>query len=872
MDETRDGKAVQGDAAVSGGSTALDFGQALKLEHATAGISPAPVSAAIAKLAPPDTETVERPIIGLALSGGGIRSAAFCLGVLQSLKANGPFAAIDYLSTVSGGGYTGAALIAGMEREDGKFPFSTEIGGSNQPDNDIADSRAVKEIRDRSRYLMPEGKFDLFISFAIILRGLMVNAVFIGAVPLLAAAITLFLNPRLTSGSTADILIAEPGWLATHIGETLWVSKSLAILFGLYLLFWAIGRSFREQRNADLSDPESRPATWAGRALLALIIVFFCELQPPIIRWVFQYLTRSGGETGLWQDISGIVTALSAGTGALAISWRWLMGAIQAASKSFGLGPQLKALTAKLVLFLLAAALPALIYVLYIWLVIAGAADEHGNLSMAPKLIKGLAVNGTLVGLSCIIALTLLLAITAWQIAFGPITKVPAKDGNDARPISPFFLTAAIFTTGAVCGYLFYQYSPFAVFEAHVGGGIYSFGGICLTIIAALFSENANSLHQLYRDRLNRAFAMGAEGGRSFLLSRLNDPFPSGAKRRPYPIINMAVNLQGSKHKNHRGRDADFFVVTPDHVGSDATGYADVRKFEKAEPHIDLAAAAAISGAAVGPEMGRFGVPLLAPTLAMLNIRLGYWARNPKFLADDASARKAGISDWRLNYIFREMFGRLHEGLSKVLLSDGGHIDNLGLYQLLKRRCDVIIVSDAEADPAMTFSSLIAVERFARIDLGVRFDLPFAAVRDSAIKRKKALAAGDLSASSDIWNHAAIGEIHYPKSKDENDPQEEKTGILLYIKASVTGDEKGYILDYEQRYPAFPHEPTSDQFFSEEQFEAYRALGFHAADRAWKTTDETPRWQLLMDALKEKIATAIKLAPKPIASSPPPRQ
>lgn len=853
MEETKDGKVVQGDAPASSSSTALDFGQALKLEHATAGISPSPLRASITDTASPEAETAQRPIIGLALSGGGIRSAAFCLGVLQSLKANGPFESIDYLSTVSGGGYTGAALIAGMEREDGKFPFSTEIGGSNQPDNDIADSRAVKEIRDRSRYLMPEGKFDLFISFAIILRGLIVNAVFIGAVTLLAAAATLFLNPHLTSDPAKGNLIPEPDWLASHIGSAFWGSKLLAIVFGLYLLFWAIGRSFREQRNADLSDPESRPAKYAGWALLGLIIVFIWELQPPIIRWVSLHITPSGGEHGLWQNISGIVTALSAGTGLLAISWRWLMGAIQAASKSFGLGPLMKALVAKAVLFLLAAALPALIYVLYIWLVLAGAADDQGHLDKAPELIKHFVSHETLVWRSCVVATTLLAAIALWQIKFGPITQFPARNGNEARPVGPFFWIGAILATGAFCSYLVYHLSALAMFQSRLGGAIYLFGGICLTIIAALFSENANSLHQLYRDRLNRAFAMGSEGGRSFLLSRLNDPFPSGGKRRPYPIINMAVNLQGSKHKNHRGRDADFFVVTPDHVGSDATGYAKVKNFEKAEPHIDLAAAAAISGAAVGPEMGRAGVPLLAPTLALLNIRLGYWARNPKYLADEASARKAGIDDWRLSYIFREMFGRLNEDMSKVLLSDGGHIDNLGLYQLLKRRCDVIIVADAEADQAMTFSSLTAVERFARIDLGVRFDLPFADLRDSILTRKKALEAGDLSATSDIWNHAAIGEIHYPESKDEKDPQAEKTGILLYVKATVTGDEKAYILDYEQRYPAFPHEPTSDQCFSEEQFEAYRALGFHAADRAWKTTDETPRWQLLMDALKAKF-------------------
>ncbi len=54
----------------------------------------------------------------------------------------------------------------------------------------------------------------------------------------------------------------------------------------------------------------------------------------------------------------------------------------------------------------------------------------------------------------------------------------------------------------------------------------------------------------------------------------------------------------------------------------------------------------------------------------------------------------------------------------------------------------------------------------------------------------------------------------------------------------MTGDEPDYVLDYERRYPSFPHETTGDQFFSEEQMEAYRALGFHAVERALTTTDD----------------------------------
>jgi hypothetical protein len=51
---------------------------------------------------------------------------------------------------------------------------------------------------------------------------------------------------------------------------------------------------------------------------------------------------------------------------------------------------------------------------------------------------------------------------------------------------------------------------------------------------------------------------------------------------------------------------------------------------------------------------------------------------------------------------------------------------------------------------------------------------------------------------------------------------------LVYIKSSLTGDENDYLFHYKRRYSAFPHEITVDQMSSEEQFEAYRAPGYHA--------------------------------------------
>jgi len=171
-------------------------------------------------------------------------------------------------------------------------------------------------------------------------------------------------------------------------------------------------------------------------------------------------------------------------------------------------------------------------------------------------------------------------------------------------------------------------------------------------------------------------------------------------------------------------------------------------------------------------------------------------------------------------FLWSEITGRLYENSDEVYLTDGGHIENLGVYELLKRRCKLIIVVDAEADPTLTFPSFIALQRYARIDLGVELELPWHKIQASTSQWMGTAPVGDGSPrASSNGPHAAIGKIDYGDGA---------RGWLLYIKSSLTGDERDYIRDYARRHRTFPHETTGDQFFSEEQFEVYRALGFHA--------------------------------------------
>jgi hypothetical protein len=236
--------------------------------------------------------------------------------------------------------------------------------------------------------------------------------------------------------------------------------------------------------------------------------------------------------------------------------------------------------------------------------------------------------------------------------------------------------------------------------------------------------------------------------------------------------------------------------------------------------------------------MGSATIKALVPTLAILNVRLGYWITNPAAVA--RTLKKA----WPLRlldkfYFVKELFGLLSEDSETVYLTDGGHIENLGLYELLRRRCKLIIAIDAEADPDMSFGSLVTLERYARIDFGLRIDLPWAALRDTSRQASaEILKSGGLPPNQAPHGpHCALGTIYYPRKAGETDDTN-STGVLLYIKASFTGDENDYVVDYKRRNPDFPHESTLDQLFTEEQFEVYRDLGFHAVNQAFNRVDK----------------------------------
>jgi hypothetical protein len=226
----------------------------------------------------------------------------------------------------------------------------------------------------------------------------------------------------------------------------------------------------------------------------------------------------------------------------------------------------------------------------------------------------------------------------------------------------------------------------------------------------------------------------------------------------------------------------------------------------------DLATAMAVSGAAASAHMGLDSMPTLVALLTFLNIRLGFWIRRP---GHNHFPEVPGFT-----CLMREMTGiAMSEKREWLNLTDGGHIENMATYELLRRRCKYVICVDGEADPAFTFPGLMTLVRHAQLDFGVRIEPHLDTIRP------------DLK-TNHSQAHATLCRIHYPPAADGRPAA---TGLLLYLKLSVTGNESELIRRYRTICPDFPHQSTLDQFFNEEQFEAYRQLGVHVTEGLFST-------------------------------------
>jgi hypothetical protein len=186
-------------------------------------------------------------------------------------------------------------------------------------------------------------------------------------------------------------------------------------------------------------------------------------------------------------------------------------------------------------------------------------------------------------------------------------------------------------------------------------------------------------------------------------------------------------------------------------------------------------------------------------------------------------------------YLVKELLGLTDARTKFVNLSDGGHFDNMGLYELIRRRCRYIIVNDGEQDQNLTFEGLAGAIRKCRID----FDTEICINVDEIRKKNEKGEPAEFSQA-----HFAVGTIHYPENRAN-------PGVLVYLKSSLTGDEPTDVLQYHSLDPLFPHQSTGDQWFDESQFESYRRLGLHIGSKLLKDQN-TADVDKLFEGLAEK--------------------
>jgi hypothetical protein len=374
--------------------------------------------------------------------------------------------------------------------------------------------------------------------------------------------------------------------------------------------------------------------------------------------------------------------------------------------------------------------------------------------------------------------------------------------------------------------------------------------------ISLRIGVNEFSMHHFYKNRLVRCYLgasrwasrkanwfTGFDSADDFPLSRLDNAAKAGSRPPypgPYPILNAALNLVAGRDLAWQERKAASFIFTPKYCGYDidrATlkkdkgrhwpdAYTPTRDYVNRNQGPSLGTAMAVSGAAANPNMGQATTSALAFLMTIFNVRLGWWLPNPRVRTWwDHAQPTLGLS-----YTGVELLSLTDDEKEFINVSDGGHFENLGVYELIRRGVPYIVACDAGQDSAFNLEDLGNLVRKVRIDFGVEIEIATDQIRDRHAKG---------------WSdtHCVVGTIHYlgvPKFSPNGririnsagEPLHE-TGLLLYLKPSITGDEPFDILEYYRRVPEFPHETTADQWFNESQFESYRKLGMHIAEKAF---------------------------------------
>jgi hypothetical protein len=836
----------------------------------------------------------DEDLFGICISGGGIRSATFGLGVLQGLSEKKLLSKADYISTVSGGGYIGAWLQGLASRDAAHYQ---ELLNPQRPP-EASSKDPITFLRKYSNYLAPRNglSLDALVIPLIWFRNMILNQIII--ISALMALYIALLAPASLLRHMANSISALPvpllviAALATavavcRIGHNLrriverefprsGASVSTEVVEE-HIGFWIAGPiSFAVLLLVFALAAKSQDYLKAAGFLVVFILVALLQIRGGFCNCYIKQRETVGDPIRKWLPwwhvfwMSGITATLLLllfiAIGSLTSDWApataygshlvmawapplYLCALIVGVGFHIGLMGRdfpdasrewLARLAALLVtylaiwaaLFALAVFAPLGVAKLLLWgkrwlvasgttawvlstimSVLAGKSSKSGEIDASRQQKQSTTIDliaryGPFIAISGFLA----------AVAFGTQLLLHPIPWNAAGTFLENFVPR------------YWDALPFSSFSWRFPLLLMAFLVSTFLVLSWRVNINEFSMHHFYKNRLVRCYL-----GASATKTRVRDPFTgfdpkddiplyklrfqAGAKatdRVPYPIVNAALTVTAGTELATQERKALPWFFTPHYSGffparSDEDRmarnplakpcYADSLLLGKG---VGLGTATSISGAAANPNSGFHSSPQTAFLLTLFNVRLGWWLGNP---TKETTFRMAGptLALW---WLVRELFGFADESSRFLNLSDGGHFENLGLYELVRRRCRYIIAIDAEADTDYRFEALGGAVRKCRTDFGVEIHIdPRPITPQNGVSR----------------THCVVGQITYPQEEGG------QTGFLLYLKSSITGNEPADVEEYRRENPEFPQQPTSDQFFSESQFESYRRLGLHVA-------------------------------------------
>jgi hypothetical protein len=755
----------------------------------------------------PFVKDVTRELSGIALSGGGIRSATFNLGLLQGLDQVDVLRHFDYLSTVSGGGYIGSFWSAWrMRQPDPQPPPAAQAPTFPRRADAEPESQPVRHLREFSRFLA--AKWGLFEIETWQLFAALATAV----VPVIGVGIAII---ALIMWFVLGVTAAGYAAWDSHMLLGRWICNAsdviaAEVLVGIIALLVLLGFERVTKRSEYPGGVEYPQKTYVTAVLTAIIVsaVVIAAVHRPNDK------PRSVQRQGHVKATSARV--FDAGGG-----WEYF--------ELFpGLHPRF---TDRARLFAPAVAWAVSMLLLILirthlsrWISEPRKGFYRAALDRVVARLLGMAVFWTVMLLFLFCAFILWSRyrslVAGWGAGVGAgsgwlytyaqrfLSRQPTRARAGflstllARYALPLLATTALVSIALAitCGlYTAIDSQSQLIAWATVAGPV-----VVIAFAVFFYNPNEIGMHSFYRSRLARAY-LGASVEATAAANRQSterihdDVLMSKLKKSaPLHLVCCAANDLAGDHLANLSRGARSATFSPFGftLGNRYVAWGD--DSQRATP--TLATAMTASAAAFNSNMGSLSMELGGAAtflMAMLNLRLGYWFHfNPK--------RRVlpGLD------LLDEMFSqtRSDDETEAVHLSDGGHFENMALYELLRRRCKYIIASDCGADPEVVFDDIGNALRRAREDFGVEVEIDLGVLKPNETKASR--------------QHVAVGDIIYPDAD---------RGILLLFKPTLVGDEPADVLQYRARNQSFPHESTGDQFYDEKQWESYRRLGVHAA-------------------------------------------